>query len=78
MLKPGEGLRLSKEQARIYGPRGIRKREQANKFLVEGDSVSTRDIATRLGVSMDVARARLKRAQANEGAVTWKSLEAKT
>lgn len=50
------------------------RRTNAAVYMVSGESVTTRQIAARLGVDETTARKRLKRLAALPGQVTWEAL----
>lgn len=76
--KPGAGLVLEKEQATEYGRRGGLRRRSDHVTRVEGEYVTTTQIAARLGTAVGTAQKRLKRAREGAGDVTWKALGVKT
>ena len=49
---------------------------EMRQYMIEGEYVSIHDIAQRTGISTKAAWARLERAQALDGPVTWARLGA--
>lgn len=65
----------------FVGRRGFRQRAGAatrrlheDVYCVQGESLSIRQLAARLGIGEEATRQRLKRAQAQAGQVTWEKL----
>lgn len=67
-------LKLEKPEARLYGLRGARARRNQYVYCIEGQYVSTLDIAAKLGVNRDAATARLLVAKRKDEPITWESL----
>lgn len=64
------------KQAKDYGRRGAAKSTAGQVYRIEGENVTMRDIAKRLGLPLATARSRLRRLKGATGAVTWARLQA--
>ena len=61
-------MKLTKDEARKYGRRGAKARQHQWKYHVEGEYVSTKEIAARAGISESTVKRRI---QASTGPLTW-------
>lgn len=68
-------MKLSTNEARDYGKRGQAALAATQRVCIEGEHLSIRDIAVRLGVSRGVAGSRLRRLRGQPGAITWSALK---
>lgn len=64
------------KQAKDYGSRGAAKSTAGQIYRIEGENVTMRDIAKRIGMSLPAARDRLRRLKGATGPVTWARLQA--
>ena len=65
---------LQKDEARKYGRKGQRASVAGKQHCIEGEYLTTREIAERIGMSYRAAAQRLADARKSEGAVTWERL----
>lgn len=62
------------DEARKYGTRGGASKKAAERYLIEGEYVTTTEIGQRLNLHPATAHSRLRKAQRAPGAVTWAAL----
>jgi len=73
MTTPGQ-YKMPADCARAYGRLGGASVRQLHMYLVEGEHVTTLDIAQRLGLSQSRANAVMAKAKLMPGALTWAQL----
>lgn len=73
LTKPGE-YKMPAACARAYGRLGGASVRQMHMYLIEGEHVTTLDIAKRLGLSQSHACNLLVKAKKMPGALTWAQL----
>lgn len=57
-----------------YGRRSGRKMRHLARYLIEGELVTVREMAERMGVSKDIAKRRFRHAKAYHDTVTWEGM----
>lgn len=76
----GQGLRLKPGDPRLsgwYSPRGGRAYARKYTYHVEGEYLTSRQIAERLGLSMSTIQGRLKSLREADQPLTWNNLKSK-
>lgn len=68
---------LTKEEARHYGAKGSKTYADNLTWCIEGEMLTTVQMAERLGEKPDTVRRRLRKAQKKDGPVTWADLKPK-
>lgn len=74
MRTPGTGLFLRRNESRVSGARGGRARASHHRWHVEGEALTTAEIAARLGISMNAAQKRVLRIRTHGNPITWSAL----
>lgn len=69
-----KGIYLTKEEGRSYGLRGGKKHAQKMQVRIEGEYLSTSEIATRLGAGISTVKQRLAVLKNKDGPITWAAL----
>ena len=72
---PGAGLRLTREAAAPYSKRGGIAAANARRWYVEGESLTSADVAGRLGISLNAAQNRMRKLRLRGRALTWSALK---
>lgn len=72
---PGAGLRLTREAAAPYSKRGGIAAANARRWYVEGESLTSADVAERLGISLNAAQNRMRKLRLRGRALTWSALK---
>lgn len=72
---PGSGLRLTREAAAPYSKRGGIAAANARRWYVEGESLTSADVAERLGISLNAAQNRMRKLRLRGRALTWSALK---
>lgn len=72
---PGAGLRLTREAAAPYSKRGGIAAANARRWYVEGESLTSADVAERLGISLNAAMSRMRKLRLRGRALTWSALK---
>lgn len=71
---PGEGLRLTREMAKVYGKRGGIARASVHRWHVEGENLTSDEIAKRIGTSHEAAYSRIRKLRLRGRVLTWSAL----
>jgi len=67
-------MSIPKTEAATYGRRGRRALTSQYRYNVEGELLTSTEIAKRLDVSVSCAKERLRKAQARPESVSWLGL----
>lgn len=74
MRAPGTGLFLRRNDSRVSAARGGRARAGHHRWHVDGEALTTGEIAERLGISMNAAQKRVLRIRTLGNPITWSAL----
>ena len=74
MNKPGTGLRLTRDVAKVYASRGGMAIANLNRWPVDGEYLCAAEVGKRIGVSRKIAQKRMRRILNKQGALTWPAL----
>ena len=64
------------KEATAYGRRGAAQSTAGSVYRIEGEYVTMREIAERLGINATTAGSRMAKLKKASGAVTWERLRA--
>lgn len=67
-------MKLESGEAREYAMRSAKRRRELHRYCIEGEYVTVKEIALRIGDASANVKARMKRMRAKPGSITWAKL----